>query len=357
MHGRAPVRSLFILLLVALIAGCAAVPPSPKISLVGDPIQDGYAHIEQGRPEDRLLWQYKTALELMRQGKNDEAARLLDDALLSQEAASTDGGRRARMATKIWYPESSKIYIGEPYERAMAWFYRGVLYWMEGEPDNARACFKSAQLMDGGADGEDFRADYAVFDYLIGVINEYYSGSDDSMFRFARENVSSEYFPEPVPSPNALFIVEFGKGPTKYRSGSHGEELRIRDGHSKVNSVRITLSTGPVLTLGPMDNLSFQAKTRGGRMMDHVLGRKAVFKQATSDIGDAAIISGVILGSETEHNQTALTIAAVGILSKIISAATQPQADIRQWDSLPPILVCPSSHHPTRSHGSKNPVL
>jgi hypothetical protein len=31
------------------------------------------------------------------------------------------------------------VFIGEPYERAMAYYYRGLLYWRDGEIDNARA--------------------------------------------------------------------------------------------------------------------------------------------------------------------------------------------------------------------------
>ncbi len=322
-------------LLVVLFTGCASTPPAPSIALTGDPVRDGYARIQQGLPEDRILWQYTTSLELLRRGQVEEAARLLDDALLSQDAMATDGGRQARMATKVFYPESRKIYIGEPYERAMAWFYRGVIYWMQGQPDNARACFRSAQLMDGDAEGDSYRADFSVFDYMVGLINRIYSGDDQNMFNFARENVTSDFFPEPIDNPNVIFIFEFGKGPRKFRTGSYGEELKFRDGSSGVNSIRITLPDGQALVAGPMDNLSWQAKTRGGRLMDHVLGRKAVFKRATSDIGDAAIMSGVILGAETKHDQTALTVAAVGILSKLISAAAQPQADTRDWSNLP----------------------
>ena len=332
---------------VVLLSGCASVSNAPYIPLTGDPIADGYARIDQGRPEDRILWQYTTALEQMRRGQFEEAARLLDDALLSQEAAATDGGKQARMATKVFYPESSKIYIGEPYERAMAWFYRGILYWMEGEPDNARACFRSAQLMDGDAEGDSYRADYAIFDYMIAMINEFYSGDDQSFYRFARENVTSDFFPEPVDSPNLIVVVEFGRGPRKSRSGVYGEELKIVEGSSRVNSVRATLSTGPVLAAGPMDNLSWQARTRGGRIMDHVLGRKAVFKRTTSDLGDAAIMSGIILGSETKHDQTALTVAGIGILSKLISAAATPEADVRQWDTLPQHLTIIPMRVPT----------
>ena len=49
------------------------------------------------------------------------------------------------------------------------------------------------------------------------------------------------------------------------------------------------------LPVAPCDDVNFQATTRGGRVMDHVLANKAVFKSATDTAGDAAIISGAIL--------------------------------------------------------------
>lgn len=72
--------------------------------------------------------------------------------------------------------------------------------------------------------------------------------------------------------------------------------------------------------------------------MDHILGNKAVFKSTTSTIGDAALIGG--LGTAAmSHNSTAqqvgLGIAFAGLISKAISSATTPEADIRMWDNLP----------------------
>src|SRR5690606_38369046 len=62
-----------------------------------------------------------------------------------------------------------KIFKGDPYERSMTYFYRGVLYMQDREWDNARACFRSAIIMDAFAEDEQYRGDWALFDYLIGV--------------------------------------------------------------------------------------------------------------------------------------------------------------------------------------------
>jgi hypothetical protein len=50
----------------------------------------------------------------------------------------------------------------------MAYFYRGILYWMDGEIDNARACFRSAQFMDSDAENQSYANDYVLLEYLDG---------------------------------------------------------------------------------------------------------------------------------------------------------------------------------------------
>ncbi len=77
--------------------------------------------------------------------------------------------------------------------------------------------------------------------------------------------------------------------------------------------------------------------------MDHILANKAVFKAGTDTFGDAAIISGAILaGSNRGRNGSADEVGAglmvAGLLSKIVSAATTPEADVRQWENLPQFL-------------------
>ncbi|HSH94260.1 MAG TPA: hypothetical protein VK968_08950, partial [Roseimicrobium sp.] len=127
-----------------LLAGCASAPRAsspPLPARTGDPVVDKEALMARAPAKDRVLWQYRTALTALRQGNFDEAKRLLDDAIL------TIGGilgkdATARKSRSIFRGENSKNFIGEPYERVMAYYYRGLLYWRDGEPDNARACYR-----------------------------------------------------------------------------------------------------------------------------------------------------------------------------------------------------------------------
>jgi type 1 fimbria pilin len=71
--------------------------------------------------------------------------------------------------------------------------------------------------------------------------------------------------------------------------------------------------------------------------MDHILANKAVFKSTSDNFGTAGILSGGILaGTQRGAAQgVGLGLLAAGVLSKIVSSATTPEADTRAWDNLP----------------------
>ena len=327
-------------LVAVLLAGCAATQTGESWQRTGDPLADGRAAIEHGPRRDRVLWEYRAAATAMRRGQFGDAKQLLDDALL------TLGGiygpdKEARKARGYFASEAKKTFIGEPYERVMAYFYRGILYWIDGELDNARACFRSGEIMDSDAENKTYSSDYVLLDYLDGLsMAKLGSDGSEALKRAhaeARLAKPSDYDPQA----NVMFFVEFGNGPVKYATGQYGEELRFRPGHSAVRSIQIKVN-GQTVRAEPYDDLTFQATTRGGRVMDHILANKAVFKSATDTAGNAAVIGGAILATQQDHHRAAdevgVGLLAAGVISKIISAATTPAADARAWDNLPQFL-------------------
>lgn len=323
---------LLALVLVGLATGCAT----------------------NGRPagRDRLLEAYKSASDHMRQARFAEAKPLLDDAVTTL-GGLTSGDRTAKQARNLFRAESSKNFRGEPYERVMAYYYRGILYWMDGEPDNARACFRSAQLQDSDADNEQYQSDYALLDYLDGLVTTKLGGSGADALARAQKNSRFGPLPNYDPKANVLVFFELGSGPTKYASGEYSEELRFRAGQARSASLRL-VSNGSSWTARPADDLTFQATTRGGRVMDHVLANKAVFKGSTDSFGNAAILSGAILAGTAGRNTVADEVGAgllvAGLVGKIISAATTPAADTRAWDNLPNLLGFTALRLPPGQH-------
>jgi tetratricopeptide (TPR) repeat protein len=365
-------------LAVLALAACETPPAAPRIAFTGDPIVDGNAMLASAPPADRVMWDYRLAASALRAGKLDEAKQKLDDAIarIGGIIANDEAAKRAR---GYFSEERSKTFIGEPYERVMAYYYRGLLYWRDGEIDNARACFRSAQLIDSVAESENYQSDYVLLDYLDGLASA--KLHDDPADAFARAEKNAKH---PLPpydaGVNTLLFLEWGEGPQKYAGGRYGEELRFRVAPSRVRSATLT-TAGKTVYFTAWDNLNFQAVTRGGRVMDFILNNKAVFKQTTDTVGDAALIGAAIAAdniykdkdrepprprrrgtNEPEPKEppkpeknydaenTAIALGVVGIFSKIASAATTPQADTRQWNNLPQYLSFGSMKLPPGEH-------
>lgn len=333
---------------VLITAGCASTQQPARPALTGDILTDGKNAIAYGPAKDRVLWEYRVALAAMRRGDYEEAKHQLDDAItrIGGIYTSDEGAKKAR---SYFHEEAKKTFIGEPYERVMAYYYRGVLYWMDGEIDNARACFRSAQLQDADAENHEYAADYVLLDYLDGFATVKLGGEASDEFQRAVRNARDRSSPPLYyKKANVLVFLEFGKGPRKYATGKHAEQLRFGEQAAPVHSASLRLSSQQFV-LVPYDDLQWQATTRGGRVMDHVLANKAVFKSAT---GTAAIAAGATSMGLAAHGQgeAALVAGGIAIIAGLFSAATTPQADIRAWDSLPRYLSFAALELPPGQH-------
>ena len=336
------------LLVLIVCAACATTEHRPRLVRTGDPVRDGLAGIANGPVEDRVLWQYRTAIELIRREQFSSAAPILDEALgvVSGRFGKNASARKSR---GYFSGEDSKTFLGEPYERSMAFYYRGLLYWRDGELDNARACFRSAQVEDGDSEGREYAGDYVLLDYLDGLASYRLTGQGWDAYSRATNSATLVIPSRLDEAGNVLFFTEYGNAPEKYAAGEFREQLKIRDGGS--DAVEVIIRSGEqAIHLGAMDDLSYQATTRGGREMDHILENKAIFKRTTDTVGDMALVSGLILAQDRKTQEAGLGLAAFGVVSKLFSAATTPRADIRTWDNLPKFLAFGSMHLPPGRH-------
>jgi hypothetical protein len=302
---------------------------------------DGPNAIEHGPPRDKVLWEYRTAIAAMRQGKFDEAKRYLEDALTTVQGIYGPDAN-ARKSRGYFHAESKKTFIGEPYERSMAYIFRGILYWMDGEPDNARACLRSAELEDSDTENREYAGDWVLPDYLDGLATTKLGGDGSDAFKRAHASSKSITLPPYNAQANVLIFFEFGPGPTKYATGQYREELRFNVPPSPISSALFEVD-GQQYPVAPADDVWFQASTRGGRIMDHVLANKAVFKTTTDVIGNVALLGGSTAliaggGYDATASEVGAGLLAAGVISKLISAATTPEADTRAWDNLPRYL-------------------
>ena len=322
--------------LVAALVGCATSDPYATTPRTGDPYIDAKWSITHGPARDRVMWEYRAAAAL-RRGMYGEAKPPLDDALLTVGGiyANVPEAKRAR---SYFHEEARKTFLGEPYERVMAYYYRGILYWRDGELDNARACFRSAQIQDADTENKEYSSDYALLDYLDGLATTKLGGDGSDALKRAKSLCKLAVPPDYDPHANVLFFLDYGASPTKCATGEYHEQLRFLPGHSVAREVMINVDGRLAAHVGPYDDLTYQATTRGGRVMDYILGNKAVFKKSTDVAGDVALISGAVLATDRRTDEAGLGLLAFGLLSKIVSATTRPAADVRAWDNLPQYL-------------------
>ena len=324
-------RPLLLAAILAL-AGCATDHGPKRPPFTGDPLIDGRNAIQFGPAKDKILWQCRVAAIDLRRGDFAEAKTLLDEAI-PRIGGIIANDAEARKARQLFEGESRKTFLGEPYERVMAYYYRGLLYWMDGELDNARACFRSAQFQDADAGHHAYAADYVLLDYLDGYATAKLGGDGSDEWKRARVNAKNSAPPPYHTKANVLLFLEFGRGPVKWAGGRHGEQHRFREGPPGARSVALKLGAQTFPLVG-YDDLYYQATTRGGRVMDHILANKAVFKTTTSAVGDAALVTSAALAGHRE-GEAALAVAGLAVLSKVLSASANAQADLRAWDNLP----------------------
>lgn len=344
----ATASSLLCLLCALWMTACQTpdIQPAPEYS--DDLVVEGKRLIAQAPGQDKNLWRLRVGLVALKQNQHNDAKALFEAAMpaagqILQADAST------RMAQSLFSPENVKGFHGEPYERAMGWFYRGLIYWMDGEPANARACFRTAQLMDALAEKHEHRADWVMLDYLDGFITAKLGKDGSAALRRAREHAGAIALPDYNPAANTLLVLQTGFGPVKKSGGDVGEALVYDGGHSDVAQIRITVA-GQTVTAPIFDNLTVQASTRGSRAMDLVLARKATVKKVGDTIGDVGTVPGVVLVDYEDTRDAGLALLGVGLVGKFIGNSVEPRADTRTWNNLPQHLSFAALNLPVGEH-------
>jgi len=348
MRGIPQIFSLLLSLL--FLSSCTTTPPPPPAPLAppGDPVLDTYQqHLTTTPEKDRALWQYRLATAALRHDRPDIAKPALDDALALAAANYGNINKAAAKSRGMFQQEASKPYIGEAYERAMANYYRALLYWTDAQPDNARALYRNLQLIDSDTLEKQYAGDYILPDYLDGYITARQTrdpASGASALARARANAAAQNRPAPPDydlAANVMVFVEYSQGPQKTAGGAAGQQLLYNLPPPTAASARLTIDNHRDIALPPYDDIAFQAVTRGGRVMDQILANKADFKQTADTIGNASLMGAVIANNTSRSRDAQLATVALlgaGLISKAISAATQTRADTRCWDTLPRYL-------------------
>jgi tetratricopeptide (TPR) repeat protein len=289
-----------------------------------------------------VLNHMEAGLAAMEMGAFDLAEESFDTALLNIETVFTDDAS-AEKARSLWYDEGRKFFKGEPYERAMAYYYRGLLYLQKGDYENARACFKGGILQDAMAEEERYRADFALLIFLEGWASHLLGDKDLAKSAFDEVKTFHPDFIPPKPEDNVLLIAETGWAPMKVAIGPDQSELIFERAYGfQDHSAKFQLEWNSVPAY-PMEDIFWQANTRGGREVDKILAGKVQFKnekeemgRALTDLSLAGLIYAPHLGEASEEVAiVAGILGIIGITQRSMAANTQTRADTRYWANLP----------------------
>lgn len=335
MHTPAPlyIKAIFLHIISLACIRCATAQQPPQ----HNPIPGLRAKLDAAPAKDKILWQYRLAAAALRKGENDIAKTALDTAL--RQAGENYGtpnpdAAKSRLPTKR---ESDKPFVGEPYERALANYYRAILYWTDGDIENARALLRTAQLIDSDTAKKTYASDYILFDYLEGLANAKLGAPRAAAEALARARASAAAQKRPAlpdydPGANVLVFVEYSAGPEKSRSGDYGETLAYNIPTHVCTHAKLQIGAQAV-ELRPYDDIGFQALTHGGRLMDRIVAEKG-------RLGRKRLLTGLLLGEPI-------------LVFTSYSLAKNAKADTRCWDNLPRYLGFAALSLPPGTHAAE----
>ncbi len=336
-----------------LVSGCASTTDY-EIVQVSDGVMTAYLEnkpsllhyhytrvLREGR-RNLVLNHMRAGLAAMELGEFDLAEESFDIALLNIESVYTDDENAAK-ARSLWYEEGRKDFKGEPYERAMAYYYRGLLYILKGDYENARASFKGGLLQDTMAEETTYQADFALLIFLEGWSSMMLGDWDMAQASFKEVQKYRPDFVIPHRDHNVLLIAETGNAPRKMAVGRGGAALGFIEGQgSREDGIRF-VSGQSAYTGFPIENIFWQANTRGGRQVDHILAGKVSFRETNEVMGQTLTqLSLATLSMSPQFGDDAGVVAIVagiiglvGLGQQAVAERTQTQADTRYWDNLP----------------------
>jgi tetratricopeptide (TPR) repeat protein len=294
-------------------------------------------------------------LAALEAGEFSTAEHAFDGAITRIEAIYADNPS-AKKARSLFAEEKVKDFKGEPYERAMTYFYRGLLYARTGDYQNARAAFLSAEQQSMLSEQESYASTFGLMDYLAAWAS--HCDGDEaraSELKARAASMQNEVFASVPAEANYLALIDVGSGPAKLGVGKYKEKLTFKPSDSPPTVADITAPgvslSAPLIAA----DLNWQAMTRGGRPVDAILNGKAQWKSNTeaasstlTAVGYGATLQGISSNNNTMAQAGEIGMA-VGVIGGLFAKAMTPAADIRSWRSLPAQVVLATGQNPAET--------
>lgn len=279
-----------------------------------------------------------------------------------------DGGRTAGA---VLVSEKLKIWKGEPFERAMANFYLGMLYYIKKDYANARAAFENAlfKLRDYGEKNvqedkyAEMESDFTIAYLMLGRCWMKLGDAEKAAWMFNRAaqlrgELGALADMKRQQDCNVLLVVDFGQGPRKILQ--HDNSIVNFDPHP---SQVPTLPTAQVavdgraisargLNVPPIDLVSL-AHQRQWQDIDTI-------RLVKSAVGTGLMAGGAYAAARGAHKGNNDNVAAgLGMIAAGALLKASATADLRHWEMLPrtvyiiPLVLSPGKHTIQVSFGDR----
>jgi hypothetical protein len=364
--------TLACLLLTLLAVTDAQAQPADAMKFAEarpEPLRPYFAKLYAEGERNATLNLQHLAIIAMQHREYRIAEQALDEAILRIEAVMTQDANADRARSKF-NEESVKDFKGEPYERSMVYYYRGLLFLRTGDFQNARAAFLNAGTQIAFSKDEKFKGDFGLMNALASWASM--CDGDEVRARELRQAALAEdatlgAMPD---MRKVLVLVEAGRGPVKDGEGQHKEMLVFREADGGVDALEaVRFVDGEtrqrqIAELKPFKagDIQYQATNRGGRPIQGILDGKVQFKEGADTVGKVAAAVGqqaLLQGLASGNNRLGnfgLAGMFVGMVADAAAKATKPAADTRSWSNLPREIYLASAE-PTDFSGSVAAVV
>ena len=281
-------------------------------------------------------------------GQLENAEQAFLRAYRGMDSVNTSTGSRVLGAVVVY--EGVKVWKGQPFERAMAHYYLGLIFLIKGDYENARAAFanslfrlrKYANANSKLPPGQQYArvdSNFVLGYFGLGVCYMKLGHPKLAAANFARAEQLDPYLSPVVkkmyePGINALIFVDWGFGPRRRPAGWYGEQSIFTPTPWQAGPIPPVYAwdnnhpISGIANSNMVDTLAL-AQDKRWLTMDTIREAKAVIGTGMMVGGAAAVDNGAYNNNGTEA-LIGLGVAGVGAL-----LAASSQADTRYWEMLP----------------------